>query len=167
MSNDDTKSREGAELKSALSFNSAPNAVSVHHSPWLYPLLALLVAESLFLIMKVQGIGIHVPAIPLRFGLIKDIADMVIVVLLPWHGWVFAIPLLVIFAIGAKGTYLMMIYLLSTILTATISSLFNFSDLSLEKIATGILTYSAINLSVFLFFFLLKLTIKGVLRCRR
>lgn len=136
-------------------------------SPWLVTLLALFVAESLFLIMKIQGVRLSGPVIPVTLGLIKDLADVVIVVLVPWHGWVFAIPLSILLMFDSGIKKLITVFLISTTATSVISSVFSFSDLSVKKIATGILTYSAINLFVFLLLLLLKSSIKGVLKCRR
>jgi len=146
-------------LTQRIAFKASP--------PWLLPILVFSIIESLFLILKILGLNIHGPVIPMSFGLIKDLADVVLVVLFPWHGWVFAIPLLVIFARDISSKYLLIIYLLSTISTALISSIFNFSHLSFEKIVSSILTYATINIFVFLFLFSLKSMIKGVLKCRQ
>lgn len=117
--------------------------------------------------MQILELNLHGPVIPMSFGLIKDLADVALVVLFPWHGWVFAIPLLVIFILDTRFKYLMVIYLLSTITTALISLFFNIDKLSFEKAVGGILTYAAINVFVFLFVFLLKSMIKVVLKCRQ
>ena len=99
-------------------------------SPWLLTLLALFVAESLFLTMEIQGMRIPVPVIPVSFGLIKDLVDVVIVVLFPWHGWVFAIPLSIFLTFDSEIKKLITIFLLSTTTTAVISSFFNFLTIS-------------------------------------
>ena len=139
----------------------------VASSTWLWTLLALFVAESLFLSINTNGIRVAGPVIPLAFGLIKDLVDVVIVVLFPWHGWVFVAPLLVLLILEPEIKKLMTLFLLSTTTTALISSFFNFGNFSLKKFATGIFTYAAINLFVLLFLLLLKSTINGVLKCRR
>lgn len=139
--------------------------------PWLLPIVAFAITEGLFLIMQILGLNLHGPVIPMSLGLIKDLADVVLVVLFPWDGWVFAVPLVLILALGTRYKYLMATYLLSTTSTAFISSWFNFRESTVERIATGIFTYAVINIFVFvfvsLFVFLLKSFIKGVLKCRQ
>lgn len=135
--------------------------------PWLLPIVAICMTEIAFLILEILGLSIHGPAIPMGFGLIKDVADVVIIFLFPWHGWVFVIPLLVFFTLDIRFKYLVMTYLLSTISTTLISTFFNFGDLSFKTITMGVLTYAAINAFVFLFLFLLKSMIKGVLKFRQ
>lgn len=139
--------------------------------PWLLPIVAFALTESLFLILKILGLSIHGPVIPVSFGFIKDLSDAVLVAMLPWHGWVFAVPLAVTLAAGVRYKYLIVAYLLSTTSTALISSFFNFRELSVEKFAKGVFTYAVINVFVFVvvfaFVFILKFIIKGVLKCRQ
>lgn len=79
--------------------------------PWYFTLLALIVAEILFLAMKIQGVRLSVPVIPLSFGFIKDLADVVIIFIFPWHGWVFSIPLSVFFIFELGWKKLIVIFL--------------------------------------------------------
>lgn len=134
--------------------------------PWYFTLLALIVAEILFLAMKIQGVRLSVPVIPLSFGFIKDLADVVIIFIFPWHGWVFSIPLSVFFIFELGWKKLIVIFFVSTITTTLISSFLNFIDASPKKIITGFFTYLAINLFVLLFLFSLNSAFKKICKFR-
>jgi len=130
-------------------------------SSWTLPALVVTVSESLFLIMKIQGVRIHGPVIPMELGLIKDFADVAIVILFPWHGWVFAICLLVMLFLRSENKHFITFLFLSSVATAIISSIYEFNEPTLLKVARGTFTYLAINLFVFMTIFLIKSAIKG------
>lgn len=160
MSDEKNGFQPGGELRETRS--GKPPAKS-----WMLPLIALLVSECLFLVMKIEGLRFHGPVVPVTLGLIKDIADVAIVVLFPWHGWIFTIPLLVIFIVGSEVKILASTLVLSSVLTAAISTIFEFGNPSLQKFTVGVFTYSVINCFVFLLLFSLKMATKGVVKCLR
>lgn len=164
---DEMKEEKVDELNRAVQSNISPDIKFFQSPSYLFCFLAVLISECLFLMMKMTGISIHFPAIPMNLGLIKDLLDIVIVVIFPWHGWVFAVPLLVSFIFGAEEKKLASMYFLSTASTALITSIFNFSELSIGIVTRGFISYLSLNIFILLFFFIVKFMIQGVLKCRR
>jgi len=58
-----------------------------------FPYLVALVTVVLGVFLEAQGARLAGPYLPLGWGLIKDLTDPIIIVLFPWNGWVFFLPL--------------------------------------------------------------------------
>ena len=134
---------------------------------WMPIFSVLLISEFAFFITKAFKVQLHGPAIPLDWGLIKDLVDVISVMLFPWHGWVFGSALLTAYLFKPDKLRLMILLFSSSILTSTISTHFNFRSPSIINFATGAFTYFAINLFVFTLIHSIKTIFQRGLKCLR
>jgi hypothetical protein len=114
----------------------------------IFPFLVLIFSQFSFFLLQLKKIGLPQPVIPIELGLVKDILDVFVVIIFPWHGWVVMLPLLAGVFVREGNVKLFIIFILSSILTALIASVFNYNELTSKKIFVVIITYGAINTTV-------------------
>lgn len=132
---------------------------------YLIPFVLLAIAELLFFLIKLKTISLLQPVVPLYLGWMKDIADIFIVIIFPWHGWVVLIPLIMEFFIGWNIRKVILIWFLSSLATAVIATAYNFKAFGVNELFTGIITYCVINLFVLAFVFIVCSIIKWGFKC--
>lgn len=127
----------------------------------------LLVSEIIFFTTKYFKVQLHGPILSIDWGVIKDLVDVISVMIFPWHGWVFGIALLASYFFSPNILRLIVLLFLSSVLTSVISTCFNFGEPSAENFVKGWFTYLVINSFVFTLVHLIWTLIKWGSKCLR
>lgn len=153
------KNCSGADQKKGADGNRSLSQIA--------PFAVLLVTECLFWFLKSKAIVLTGPVIPMSFGQIKDVLDVFVVAIFPWHGWVSALPLLAAIFVRADARKLILLFLLSSIATGLIGTYFGFREFSTQKFAVGTLTFAVINFFIFFTLLTVKFIFEGIGKCLR
>ena len=131
------------------------------------PLLVLFITECLFFLSRLTGIAVSGPVIPMEWGLAKDVLDIFVVAIFPWHGWVFAAPLVVAMVLGTRFRWLLLLLLLSSLATSLVGTYFEFREVTGQKVLIGIATYATINAGMLVSLTLAAYTFREIRKCIR
>lgn len=101
--------------------------------------------------------------LPLSWGVVKDIVDPILIVLFPWNGWIFLIPLLLALFLRLSLRTISCLWLVSFLAMGALDTLISFQTVSFPRIVRGIALYAWI----FGFLFLTAIFLKALYRMRK
>ena len=99
--------------------------------------------------------------VPISWGILKDLADPILLILFPWNGWVFVIPLLFSILLRLSDRAILMLWLVTIVSMGTADTIISFNKLTISLLLRGIFFYLFVfgiffSIWIFLKFFVLK-----------
>lgn len=107
----------------------------------LLPLFAAIACLGAATYMESTGERLGGLFIPLQFGLIKDILDPLLLVLLPWNGWVFLIPFGLAALVGWPVRWLLTLWVTMVVSMGVADTLVSFDVVSVSRLIKGVVHY--------------------------
>lgn len=140
----------------AVKKNSFPSMSS------LLPYLVALIDIALKVFLRTKGITLGGPRLPMSWGLAKDILDVGIVLLFPWDGWVFLIPLCCALVLEWRAAKLVALWLVVSLLSGILNTAIGFDQITILRCAKGVVT----DLTIFGAIAIIPVVLFGILKRR-
>lgn len=115
------------------------------------PYVVALIAIALSAFLKAKGMTLGGPRIPMSWGLAKDILDMGVVLLFPWDGWVFLIPLCGALILRWRAVALVAFWLVVSLVMGLVVTEISFEQITILRCAKGTVFYMAVFCAVAIF----------------
>lgn len=132
------------------------------------PYIASVITISIFIAMEVSDYRIsrYYWYFPISWGFIKEVfIDPFIVLIFPWNGWVFLLPLLFGLYVKSDINVFFKIWIFTSISTGMLETIFNFTHYSIAKFAKGIFLYLMIFGTIFLLSIIFKKISERIFKC--
>ncbi len=121
-----------------------------------HPFFVAVITVMIFVALELKGYRLSkLPwYFPVSWGWPKEIfLDPIMVLVLPWNGWVFLVPLLFALYCKARNGILLGLFIGVSLSMGIATTFLRFSEYTVHKFATGVMTYT------FIFGVILLLTI--------